>query len=211
VERVLCTPHFSRLFPTRHEDAVERLHEFRSTLAEARIELELDLAAEVSPGMAVSAGDEELTDRAIGGRFLLLEVQPDTSEAFLVAATERLSSLDLLPVLAHPERGRALRRRLDYFQEAREAGALVQVVAPSLVGGAGRGSLDAAWDLVTSGLADLVASDAHGPWRSPADLAEAAHLLDSRVGEEQRRLLTEENPALLLSGVHPRDRPAARE
>jgi hypothetical protein len=56
-------------------------------------------------------------------------------------------------------------------------------------------------------LGDLVASDAHGSWRSPADLAEGARLLDERLGPDARRALTERNPELLLGGVHPREAP----
>ncbi len=209
ITRVLCTPHFSRQFPTDHDLAMERLHALRKTLSEARIDLDLDLAAEVSPGMAVSASSEDLSTRAIAGRFLLLEVQDDTTEAFLQAAAERIASLGLVSVLAHPERGRTLRRHFEALEAQRESGALVQVVAPSLVGRAGPDVEAAAWELVVRGLADLVASDAHGSWRSPADLTDAADRLDARVGEDRRVALTAGNPARLLAGQYPHKPPQA--
>lgn len=204
VVRALCTPHFSRAYPTRHEVAAARLEELRAALAEARIELQLDLAAELSPGMVVSAPDEELSARTIARRFLLVEVQPDTSETFLTAAAQRVFELGLVPVLAHPERGRSLRRHLDELDALRDAGALVQVVAPSLLGDAGRDVAGTAWELLERGAADVLASDAHGSWRSPAYLSEAAVAVGERLGTDLRRALTQTNPALLLDGIHPR-------
>ena len=204
VERALCTPHYSREYPTDHETAAARLDELRAALSEARLYLGLELAAEVSPGFVVSAADEELLARAIARRFLLVEVQPATTETFLTAAAERVFELDLVPVLAHPERGRSLRRHLDELQTLRNAGAVVQIVAPSLLGDAGRGVTATAWELLEAGLADLLASDAHGSWRSPALFSEAAGVVAERLGDDLRRALTRTNPGALLDGVHPR-------
>jgi protein-tyrosine phosphatase len=204
VERVLCTPHYSRRYPTDHDTAAARLEELRAALGDARIELRLHLAAEVSPGVVVAAADDELWARAIASRFLLVEVQPETTESFLAAAAQRVFDVGLVPVLAHPERGRSLRRHLEELRGLREAGAVIQVVAPSLVGDAGRGVAAAAWELLEAGLADLLASDAHGSWRSPAMLAEAAAAVAERLGDEVRHALTRTNPGWLLDGVHPR-------
>lgn len=211
VTRVLCTPHFSWQFPTDHELALERLDELRATLAEVRVELPLDLAAEVSPAMAMGAPKEQLHARSVARRFLLVEVQHDTSDTVLRTASERVFDLGLTPILAHPERARSLRRHLKELEALREAGALIQVVAPSVIGNAGRDARRAAWELVERGLVDLLASDAHGSWRSPADLAAAVSLLDEGIGIEHRLPLTGRNPELLLTGIHPRDHVAASE
>jgi protein-tyrosine phosphatase len=204
VVRALCTPHYSRQYPTRHDEAAARLEDLRAALAEARIELTLDLAAELSPGLVVSANDEELFVRTIAGRFLLVEVQPDTTATFLETAVQRVFELGLVPVLAHPERGRSLSRHLEELESIRNAGAVVQIVAPSLLGDAGRDAAATAWGLLERGLADVLASDSHGWWRSPAFLYEAAGAVDERFGPDIRRALTQKNPAMLLDGLDPR-------
>ncbi|MDQ5820208.1 MAG: hypothetical protein M3540_02075, partial [Actinomycetota bacterium] len=84
------------------------------------------------------------------------------------------------------------------LDEAKAAGALVQVVAPSLSGRWGNDVWTAAWGLVENGVADLVASDAHRASATSPQLASVAALIESRCGVERRRELTELAPRRLL-------------
>jgi protein-tyrosine phosphatase len=199
VTRVVCTPHFSRQFPTSHELALERLTSTRALLAAAGIPLELDLAAEVSPAWAVSEPVEELRRRAIAGRFVLVELTPETPEPLPAAAAARLRDAGLGLVVAHPERSRAVQRRPGLVAEVRAAGAAVQVVASSLVGRWGGAVASTAWGLLEAGRADLIASDAHRA-RRESSLSEARALVRSRLGEEALHELTVRAPGALVAG-----------
>ena len=197
VDFVLCTPHFSRRFPTRAADARERLTELRSELFAAEVPLKLGLAAEVSPAFAVSAPVEELARRSVGG-FLLVELEPDTPAFFPQTVLERLDGEGLRPILAHPERCRAAREQPRLLDEARSAGALVQVVAPSLTGRWGGDVASAAWRLLDRGQVDLLASDAHRARRGGAHVERAAALVAARLGDDALRELTERGPARVV-------------
>ena len=211
VHAVVCTPHFSRQFPTSRERAAEGHERLRRALAAAGIELETSLAAEIGPVYAVDATSEQLRGRTIASRFLLVEARPDTPGVFFAAAARRLAELGLDAIFAHPELSRAVRREPAVLDEVRAYGALVQVVAPSLAGRWGHKVADTAWDLVRSGRADLVASDAHGGDRPASDLAVAAEELERELGTEVLHDLTERRPALVAAGRHPdgREAPAA--
>ena len=200
VERVLCTPHYSRLWAPERSETEQRFSELREALEVASIPLTIDLAAEVGPGHAVSAPLEELTARALRSRYLVVEVQADTPLAFFAAVMERLAEIDLLPVFAHPERSRGLARHPGAVDEPRSGGALVQVVAPSLLQRWGRGTSETAWRLLDHGRVDLLASDTHGVRRRRPHLAEAAALVARRLGEAVRIELTETRPAHILEG-----------
>jgi protein-tyrosine phosphatase len=200
VSFVLCTPHYSRRHPTVHAVALERLSELETALDGAGIALKAAVAAEVSPGFAISAPVEELSARSIAGQFLLVEVQPDTQPDFFAAVEARLAGAGLMPIFAHPERCHAVQRRPDVLDAGRRNGSLVQVVAPSLVGRWGRSTAAAAWRLVDAGRADLVASDAHGHVRRRSHLREAANLIAARLGVAAAARLTQQNPALVISG-----------
>ncbi len=201
IDRVLCTPHYSPQFPTSHAEAAGRLAELEPALA--RLGLTASLAAEVSPGHAVSAPLGELRARAIGGRYLLVEVLRDTPAAFFDSAFARLEEISLAPVFGHPERCRALQRSTRLADRILRDGGVLQVVAPSLIGRFGDAAEDAAWRLVDTGRAGLVASDAHGTRRRSCHLGDAARLVSARLGEAAADELTEHGPGRLLTGERP--------
>ncbi len=206
---VVCTPHYSRRFATRHEDALAAAERLERELSRAALELQLVVAAEISPARAMTAEPEELRPRSVGGRFLLVELVPDTPPQLLYSLVGRLGKLGLVPIVAHPERCRAVQRRPALLDAARSEGALVQIVAPSLIGAWGDAVVAAAWRLLDTGRADLLASDSHGR-RSPPRLAAAAQLVADRLGERVSHALTDARPRLVLEGVHPAARaPAA--
>jgi protein-tyrosine phosphatase len=197
------------MFPTRHQDAVSSFERLRSLIASARIPLALDLAAEIGPAAAVTEPLPELELRSIAGRFLLVEVLHDTPALTLETCVDRLEETGLTVIFAHPERSTELSRHLSALDVARGRGALVQVVAPSLLGRWGPAVEETAWRLVDTGRADLLGSDAHGVLRRRPHLQEAADLVAARVGEEVVRGLTERNPAAVLQGINPHAEGAA--
>jgi protein-tyrosine phosphatase len=198
VSLVLCTPHFSRAFPTRHVDTVDRFTALRSALGEASVPLHVELAAEVGPALAVSTPVEELQRRAVAGRYLVVEVLPDSPVGLFDAVADRLEESGLVPIFAHPERCRAVQRHPTLVEDARDRGALVQIVAPSLVQRWGRGVASAAWGLLGAGWVDLLGSDAHGVRRRGVHLAEAVELVEERFGAEIASDLVRRNPARVL-------------
>jgi protein-tyrosine phosphatase len=198
VSLVLCTPHYSRAFPTRQKDAVDRFRALREALGAASVPLQIELGAEVGPALAVSTPVEELRSRAVAERYLVVEVLPDSPAGLFDAVADRLEEIALLPIFAHPERCRAVQRHPTLIEQARERGALVQIVAPSLIRRWGRGVAGAAWGLLGAGWVDLLASDAHGVRRRGVHLAEAVELVESRFGADVAGDLVQHNPARVL-------------
>jgi tyrosine-protein phosphatase YwqE len=102
----------------------------------------------------------------------------------LFALAELTESVDLLPVIAHPERTEAVLDRPALADELAERGWLLQVNATSLLGRHGDDAADVGWDLLERGVARLVASDGHRPTRPPY-LGEAYELATRRLGDER--------------------------
>jgi protein-tyrosine phosphatase len=206
VSTVVCTPHYSRRYPTPDDEARERLRELRESLEASAADLDLRVAAEVSPAFALTAPLDELRRRSIANRFLIVEVLPDTPGPFFETASARFDGDKLVAVFAHPERCRAAQRRPSLLAETRDAGALLQVVAPSVTGRWGVDIERLAWSLLEEGRADLLGSDAHSLRRGASELEHALTLATVHLGEERVRDLVTTTPALLLEGVHPRER-----
>jgi protein-tyrosine phosphatase len=197
VSAVVCTPHFSRRYPTTLAAARKRLVQHHSTLFALEVPLSLKLAAEVSPAVVASAPAEELVARSIGG-FLFVELEPNTPAPFIATAFDRLAQEGLRPVFAHPERCPAARRQPRLLEETRAQGALVQVVASSLTHRWGPETEEAAWRLLETGGADLLASDAHRAHRGGSHLEHASALVVERFGIDALHQLTQRAPARIL-------------
>ena len=198
IHRVVCTPHYSQRFQTSVPAASRRLAALREVLQTLRIGLALDLAAELSPELAVLAPDEEIVTRSLPGGYAIVELVPTTTAEVVDGTLERFANLDLLPIFAHPERCRAVQRQPTVLDDARAAGAFVQVVAASLTGQVQDGVAAAAWNLIESGRADLLATDAHRPHTAQIQLRSVASVVARRYGGELAETLTSRNPALLL-------------
>jgi protein-tyrosine phosphatase len=194
---VLCTPHYSRRYPTIHTLAADRLAVLRRDVQDAGLPLRLGLASEISPGFLISKSLEEIAARAIGDR-VIVELEPETPVGFLAEAVERLSTQGLHPVFAHPERCRAVRREPQALDEARAEGALTQVVAPSLTGRWGSEIERTAWQLLSSARIDLLASDTHRIPNRGLDIAHASRLVSQRLGEQVFHQLAVDVPATIV-------------
>lgn len=106
----------------------------------------------------------------------------------------RIRGDGLVPVVAHPERYRgATVETIDLW---RELGAVIQCDAMALLGGGPMTEFARA--MLAAGQVDILASDNHGDRRT---LSVAWTWLSEIGGEAQARLMTSENPALLLAGA----------
>jgi protein-tyrosine phosphatase len=103
-------------------------------------------------------------------------------------AVEHLTALGLTPVLAHPERCRAVAAEPAGVRSLVEAGALLCLNAGSLVGEHGSTAEHVAWRLVDDGVVALAASDGHRA-RRPATLDRAYAAARAKLGEDRARPL----------------------
>lgn len=198
IVEVVCTPHLSRRYPIERAQARAAMQKLGADLDRAGVSLRLHLAAEVTPERVTQDGAARLQFRAIAGRFLLVEIVQATPLATLRLVQTTLARYRLTAVFGHPERCRAVQRRPEALRALRDDGALVQVVAPSLLGRWGPEASATAWELIDQGLVDLLASDAHGFLRRRPHLREAAVLVAERFGDDVRTALTERTPRRLL-------------
>ena len=103
------------------------------------------------------------------------------------------------PILAHPELIPYLANDPGRLEGLLGDGSLLQVTGMSITGDFGKGPQATVWSLLHRGWVHFVASDAHSSdWRPPL-LSRARQALSDDLGEEVATLLTEENPAKILS------------
>ena len=134
-----------------------------------------------------------------GSRYLLCEytLRPFDPK-YAVIYAERVLSMGLVPIIAHPERYICFHTEKWVAKELCDMGALLQVNASSLAGRGGDEIKDYATELVLSRLADFVATDAHSAVSRPNDIIKCAERFDERITSEDIKRLVYKNPLKVL-------------
>jgi protein-tyrosine phosphatase len=187
----------------------EALARVREELQARRIELTLLPGGELDFDQLGRQSPEELSRFALAGnpRYLLVEFPYSGWPLRLPSEVERLIRAGITPVLAHPERNRAVAERPTSLVEMVAAGALVQVTASSVTGGFGKRVRAVARQLLDAGLVHLIATDIHAPELGRAGLAAAAASLSN---DSLARWLVHDVPAAIVNDTPLPPRPSAR-
>lgn len=190
VTTVACTPHL--VASQAHAAPVESYAALRAQVQEgtpagprlvAGFEIMLD-----RPGFDLRVPGLTLGDsHAVLVEFPRAALPPGATDELL-----RIRASGLVPVVAHPERYRGA--SVELVQAWRDVGAVIQGDAMVLLSTGDMAKLARA--LLEEGLYDILASDNHGDRRS---LAMVREWLAALGGDEQGRVLTEENPRRVLA------------
>jgi protein-tyrosine phosphatase len=127
-----------------------------------------------------------------GTRYILVEFPRLVAYDTVVNALSQVIELGLVPILAHPERYSCC--SITAVRHWRGLGARSQVDATTLLTSQARGQR--ARQLVSEGLADILAGDNHGDART---VATGARFLRAQDGYDQVDLLVRRNPAAILA------------
>jgi protein-tyrosine phosphatase len=132
-----------------------------------------------------------------GKKTLLLEM-PD---GHIPLGTQQLLAWlinkNIVPIIAHPERNRAVRDTPQLAADLVQWGALLQITAGAVLGEFGPKVQAASHWLLDQNLVAAVASDAHNVGARPPRLAESRDWIAARFGHDRARELTQTMPAQL--------------
>lgn len=192
---LFATPHAHAPWDT-YPRTPERVELFAAALAEMRYEvaawgLDLRRGWEVYPSEIAGNDPAELVLE--GTRGVLIEfpgawLEIDDPIGTVAEAAAEVEAAGLVPVLAHPERCRAVAAEPDITRSLAERGWLLCLNSPSLVGRHGAIAERTAWSLLEAGLVALAASDAHSASRPPT-LDDGYQAVRERLGDDIARPL----------------------
>lgn len=151
-------------------------------------------------GLPYSESEETAASRQTGA--ILVEFSDLVPLKVIENQLFQLQTAGFIPVIAHPERYRAVWTDRESISRLVALGSVALLDISALVGKYGRRAQDAAEALLEEGLYDAACTDSHRP--SDVDSAEKAMArLKKLYGEEELHLLFGENPARLLRGQRP--------
>lgn len=132
------------------------------------------------------------------GRYVLVECSDLHISGAMDKVLDRLMSVDLVPIVTHPERNPILQKETARLDTWVNMGCLIQVTALSVLGGFGKRAATTAHALLAKGLVHVIASDAHDPVHRHPKLNEAFDFIAARYGQDVARMLFIDHPTKII-------------
>ncbi|PHS12310.1 MAG: capsule biosynthesis protein CapC [Kangiella sp.] len=199
ITRMVLTPHIhlGRYINTRTSIQFEYT-KLKRAVADKGINIELAFAAEVRLDSEIIALVEEKDIPLFGPydnkQYLLLELPHGHIPVGTTRLIEYLISLNIVPIIAHPERNRELLKAPVKITQIARSGCLFQITAGSIVGKFGAKCEALAIEYLEQGFAFAVATDAHNVKHRPPILSDARRRVVKLLGESIAQDLFYNNP-----------------
>ena len=134
-----------------------------------------------------------------GSRYVLTDFLATPDARSIIMGLERLFNCGYVPIIAHIERYPCLYGKIESVRRMSEMGAIIQMNSSSLFKGLMSKRRRQSLKLLSEGLVDIMASDAHdGEMRTP-ELKRAAEFVEARFGYEYAEQLFDKNPQKIIS------------
>lgn len=197
---IVATPHANLEYPYHVEEVDRRIAELRSASGGfPRIYRGCDF--HLDPENVRDALQSPQKYAINHKTYILMEFSDRLIPASTDAVFTQLFDVGLMPIITHPERNPILQDKLTQLQNWADAGCGIQITAQSLFGRFGEKARRACQQLLGTGLANIVASDAHDTVdRTPA-LDRAYLSVEETYGRECAEALFVENPGKVLEGM----------
>ncbi|WP_310462461.1 CpsB/CapC family capsule biosynthesis tyrosine phosphatase [Sphaerotilus sp.] len=203
IEHVVVTPH---IYPGVFDNTPARIAEafdlLQAAVSEQDIPLTMSWAAEVRICPEILDWLELrrlplLNGSLVGPGTVLIEL-PDGQ---IPVGTDRLMGMlmeqGITPLMAHPERNKAVMEQLTRLEPLRRLGCKFQLTAGSLLGEFGSRAQTTAQGLLDAGWVDVVATDAHNRSSRRPRLSAARDWLSTHYDSALATQLTQTNPTAI--------------
>lgn len=196
---MIATPHaHSPQYDVPVETVVARVAQLSKFLQDERMDLTVHTGQEIRL-------HENLVDNLQGGKLLtlanskyvLLELPSQTVPLYTVKVVEQLIAKGYVPIIAHPERNRAIAEKPERLQRLIRHGAFAQVTASSVSGHFGKGVQDLALRLIEANCIHTYGSDVHNTETRPVAFAQGLDALEKKRHSEIIEILLENNERIL--------------
>ena len=201
IRQMIATPHF---YPSRKSATVEEVQE---TLRKVQEKMSAwDFKIRLYAGNEIYYHNEvpELLENGkvgtlAGGRYVLVEFDPDVLYSGLRNAVRSLVSSGYYPIVAHYERYRCLKENTERLMQLRYDGAMLQMNFDTLLIKGGLFHRNPWRGLLKDGYVDFLGSDTHGMDFRPPHIGKAVEWMDAEVDPWLKESILERNIQLLLN------------
>lgn len=203
VTAIVATPHFPGEAASlqRLDALVGKYSQLARAVAQAGIPLKLYPGAEIlclpeTPRLAARQALPTIGNTS----YLLAEFYFNESADYMSQMLDALTEAGYQPVVAHPERYRAVQLDPGLAERWFLRGYILQLNKGSVLGSFGTRVQQTAGRILDGGYAHLIASDAHGSARRTPHMGALRKWVEERVDPVYAQVLLERNPARLIEG-----------
>ena len=195
---IVATPHANGIFHYDAQTVDRQIADFNASVEGIRIHRGCDF--ELEAGNIEDAVDNPRKYTINGGAYLLVEFPQMLRYPQAESILKHLMDSGLTPIVTHPERNPLLQTRIEDLARWVGNGCWLQLTAGAITGAFGRRAQRFSDALLSRGLVQVVASDAHDCSHRPPVLGEAYDALTRRYGAPAIRPLFVDNPRAVIAG-----------
>ena len=205
VTHLIATPHCNLPYASDKNYAsallMERVLSLQEQIRQAGIPLSLYPGCEVlcTPEVPKLIRQGKLLTLA-NSNYLLVEFFFDEDLSYMDDMLSAIAAEGLIPVIAHPERYDSIQHSPYVVERWFRNGYIIQLNKGSILGRLGRRAQGTADWILGSGLAHVVASDAHSPVMRTPDMTQLQQYLFDVCTSEYAEILLKHNPSRILNG-----------
>lgn len=203
IKAIIATPHIDYRFGKNYFNHISKVFPETQKLA-SEIGIELKLGAEIFHHEDNLKLIEKYPQFHLGDneKYVLIETGFIEKPFGLKEAIFEIMMSGKKVILAHPERYRWLSEDQDVLDYLHHTGVFFQIDAGSITGVFSKRAQVFAWELIESGLAHSVGSDAHNlTGRSYLELARAKSIVTEKFGESIAEILFINNNRAIMDGT----------
>ncbi|KRM95142.1 phosphotyrosine-protein phosphatase [Liquorilactobacillus aquaticus DSM 21051] len=201
ITHILATPHhLDGDYVNHRDDVIKSVTVFQNELNIRKIPLTIFPGQEVHINGDLIERYDDLLGVDEAKKYMLIEFPHGSVPAYAKRLFFELRKIGTTPIIVHPERNREIQNNLNILYEFISEGALAQLTATSYIGGFGENVKKISDQLVSHGLVQLFASDAHALKGRKFALREAFEELKGTMGQLKVDEF-EQNAENLLNGL----------
>jgi protein-tyrosine phosphatase len=201
ITKIIATPHhWHPSFENEGPAILRKVEELNVAFKEANINMS------VLPAQEVRIHGDMISNLEIGdvlplapeSNYILVELPSNSVPRYTTRLFYDLQMKGYTPIIAHPERNKAISEDPSKLYELVQTGVLTQVTASSVTGHLGKKVKSFTEQLIEANLTHFIASDAHNTTERPFRLQEAYTVVEKQFGMEEVYRI-KENAELLLN------------
>jgi len=189
---IFATPHYFDNNSVNRQEMLGHFKKVKSLANSLGIELLLGNEVYIQPDLPALVKDNTVS-RMNESRYLLMEIPRNNDINYFEDVIFELSTMNIVPILAHPERYRIVREDPEILYDFADKGVLFQLNSGSLLGDYGDSVKKLATKLLKQNVYQFMGSDAHHYDRYKV-YKEATEIVMKTVGNDVVKLLTDINP-----------------